>query len=1079
MFQKLLIANRGEIAIRVARTASERGIATVTVYSKDDAASPHVGYGTVSQALAGSGPAAYLDIEGVVAAARAQGCDALHPGYGFLSENAALARACAEAGIAFVGPSPDQLALFGDKTQALALARRCGVPVIEGTAAGITLEEAEAFLAAQDSGGAIMLKAVSGGGGRGMRAVEDAGDLAGAFARCRSEALRAFGNDGLYAERLMRGARHIEVQIAGDGGEVVHFGERECTLQRQNQKLVEIAPAPNLDPALRQQLHEAACRMAAASGYRNIGTFEFLVDRDGLFAFIEANPRLQVEHTVTEEVLGCDLVGIQLDLAAGSSLAELGLSQGAIGTPRGFAMQLRVNMETMDADGLPQPEAGTITAFDAPGGPGVRVDGFAQVGYRTAANFDSLIAKLIVTAPGDFPALVARARRAMGELRIAGVPTNLAFLRALLDRPEVLANAVTTRFIADHIGEILAVLPPSAAEAEVQARPDEHGWIAVPAPMTGVVASLAVAEGTPVHAGMEIAVVEAMKMEHALRAETAGIVRAVRHGAGTQVARGETIVLIEPQDVAIAAGDACGALDLDRIRDDLAAVRSRQAQTLDEGRPGAVERRRARGQRTARENVADLLDDGSFVEYGQLAVAYRHSRYSADELLASSPADGFVAGLGTVNADSHGAAAASVAVGAYDATVQAGTLGHMNHKKADRLFDLAGERGIPLVLFAEGGGGRPREDPVTITGLNSPTFLKLAKRSGKVPVVGVVSGRCFAGNAALLGLADVIIATRDSTIGMAGPALIEAAGLGSFTPEEVGPIAVQTRNGVVDIAVADEAEAVVAARQYLSYFQGPLADWEEHDPRLLRHAVPENRLRAYDVREVGRLIADAGSWLELRGAFGQAYVTALARIGGRPVGVIANNPLFNAGAIDSPASDKAARFLRLCDAFGLPVLSLIDTPGIMVGPEAEATGLVRHSARLFAAAAALRVPLFAVVLRKAYGLGGAAAAGGYFQAPFFTIAWPTGEMGGMGLEGSVALGYKRELEAIADPTERQALFERRVAVRYEKGKASFVASYFEIDAVIDPAETRQWLLRGLDATAATSGRWQGGFIDTW
>jgi acetyl-CoA carboxylase carboxyltransferase component len=477
--------------------------------------------------------------------------------------------------------------------------------------------------------------------------------------------------------------------------------------------------------------------------------------------------------------------------------------------------------------------------------------------------------------------------------------------------------------------------------------------------------------------------------------------------------------------------------------------------------------------------VADLLDPGSFAEYGQLAVSYRHSRFSADELLDSSPADGFVAGLGTVNAERYGGRAASVAVGAYDASVMAGTLGHMNHKKADRLFDLAEERRIPLVLFAEGGGGRPREDPVTITGLNSPTFFKMARLSGKVPTVAIVSGRCFAANAALAGLADVVIATRDSTIGMAGPALIEAAGLGAFTPEEVGPIDVQTRAGVVDIAVADEAEAVVAAKRYLSYFQGADAEGEAHDPRLLRHAVPENRLRAYDTREVGQLIADAGSWLELRPAFGKAYVTALARIEGRPVGVIANNPLFNAGAIDSPAADKAARFLRLCDAFGLPVLSLIDTPGIMVGPEAEATGLVRRSARMFAAAAALRVPMFAVVLRKAYGLGGAAAAGGYFQAPFFTVSWPTGELGGMGLEGSVRLGYKRELEAIADPAERQRHFEARVAKRYEKGQASFVASFFEVDAVIDPAETRAWLLRGLDATASHTHRWQGGFVDTW
>jgi acetyl/propionyl-CoA carboxylase alpha subunit len=1081
VLRKLLIANRGEVAIRIARTAAERGIAAVTVHSQDDAASPHAGRGNASHALPGSGAAAYLDVAQIVAAARSHGCDSLHPGYGFLSENPALARACEEAGIAFVGPPPGLLELLGDKTRARTLAQDCGVPVIEGTPGPVTLAEAEAFLQAQGPGGAIMLKAVAGGGGRGMRAVGSADDLAAAYARCRSEALRAFGHDGIYAERLIRNARHIEVQVAGDGGAMVHLGERDCTLQRQHQKLVEIAPAPGLPAALREALLDAACRMARACGYRNIGTFEFLVNRDtGAFAFIEANPRLQVEHTVTEEVFGIDLVGIQLDIAAGSSLAQIGLTQAAIGAPRGHAIQMRINLEAMAAQGTPRPGTGTITAFDPPGGPGVRVDHFGQVGYRTSASFDSLLAKLIVAAPGDFAAALARARRALGEFRIEGPQTNLAFLRALLARPEVAAGNVSTATIADRLDAILAAMPaPEPRTGADAVLPGEHGWTALPAPMSGLVSSLAVAEGDEVRPGMEIAVIEAMKMEHVVHAAAGGIVRTVVQPAGSLVGEGDPVLLIEPMDLAAGAAQAAAAADPDHVRPDLAAVRERQARTLDAARSAAVERRRGRGQRTARENVADLLDPGSFAEYGQLAVAWRHSRHSADELLDMTPADGFVAGLGTVNAATFGAPAASVAVGAYDATVMAGTLGHMNHKKADRLFDLARERRIPVVLFAEGGGGRPREDPVTITGLNSPTFLKFAQLGGKVPLVGIVSGRCFAANAALLGLADVIIATADSTIGMAGPALIEAAGLGSFTPEEVGPIAVQTRSGVVDIAVADEAEAVATAKQYLSYFQGATPDWEEHDPRLLRHAVPENRLRAYDVREVGHLIADAGSWLELRPAFGQAYVTALARIAGRPVGVIANNPLFNAGAIDSPAADKAARFLRLCDAFGLPVVSLIDTPGIMVGPDAEATGLVRRSARLFAAAAALRVPMFAVVLRKAYGLGGAAAAGGYFQAPFFTVAWPTGELGGMGLEGSVRLGYRRELDAIADPAARQALFEQRVAVRYEKGKASFVASFFELDAVIDPAETRQWLRRGLDATAASAGTWQGGFIDTW
>lgn len=1086
MIRKLLIANRGEIAIRIARTACERGIETVTLYSLDDAESLHANFGTSAYALQGRGAAAYLDIDQIVTAAKAHGCDALHPGYGFLSENAGLARACSQSDITFIGPEPETLELYGDKTQAKALARACGVPVIEGTDGPVSLEQARVFLAAQGKGGAIMLKAVAGGGGRGMRQVASAEELPQAFARCQSEAKRSFGNDAVYAERLIRRARHIEVQVVGDGRYVVHMWERDCTLQRQNQKLVEIAPAPGLTDSLRLQLIDAACCMARASLYRGLGTFEFLVDLDRggddeAFAFIETNPRLQVEHTITEEVMGRDLVGIQLDIASGLTLTEIGLTQAEIGTPRGFAMQLRINMEAMDASDQPRPSSGTITEFSPPGGPGIRVDTFAHAGYRTVSSFDSLLAKLVVSSPaGSFGALVARTRRALAEFRIEGLSTNLAFLEALLSRPDIETNAVTTGFIAEHIGEILAAMPASVVAAPTAlADIDTHGWTPVAASMTGVVASLAVQEGDKVAAGAELLVLEAMKMEHVIRASVSGVVRAICNAAGAQVAEGAPLLLIEVREGLAGEEVSTRAVDLDHIRPDLAALQERRARTLDEHRPKAVERRRGRGQRTARENIADLLDPDSFLEYGQLAVAYRHSRHTPDELLDISPADGFIAGLGTVNADRFGAEAGSVAVGAYDGTVFAGTQGHVNHKKTDRLFDIAGERGIPVVLFAEGGGGRPREDPVTIAGLNSPTFLKFAQLSGKVPLVGVVSGRCFAGNAALLGLADVIIATEDSTIGMAGPALIDAAGLGTFTPEEVGPIDMQEKSGVVDIRVADEAAAVAAARHYLSFFQGAAAEWDEPDSRLLRHAVPESRMRAYDVRDAARMIADVGSWLEIRPAYGQAYVTALARIAGRPVGIVANNPLFNAGAIDSEAADKAARFLRLCDAFGLAVVTLIDTPGIMVGPEAEKTALVRRSARLFAAAAQLHVPVFAIVLRKAYGLGAMAAAGGNFQAPFFTVSWPTGELGGMGLEGSVRLGYKNELEAIADPAERQAFFEERVAIRYEKGKASFAASYFELDAVIDPAETRTWIVRGLDATASSHGRWRGGFIDTW
>ncbi len=744
-------------------------------------------------------------------------------------------------------------------------------------------------------------------------------------------------------------------------------------------------------------------------------------------------------------------------------------------------MQLRINMETMDAGGRSLPTGGTLDTFNPPGGPGVRVDTFAYPGYQTVARFDSLLAKLIVTTGNaDFGTLLGRARRAAGEFDIVGVDTNLPFLCQLLSHPAVAANEVTTRFIATHIDELLPAAGPGASEQveSVDAGPGDN-VTRVTAPLFGVISLVKVNTGDVVAAGTELLLVEAMKLEHEICAPHDGTVVEVLATAGDTVQQGQVTVVMDSSDSGNSIGAATEDVDLDTIREDLQLVRERIGETLDDHRPQAVERRRSRGQRSARENIADLCDDNGFIEYGQLAVAYLHARKSDEELRATTPADGFITGIGSVNGEHFGADNSQVAVGCYDATVMAGTQGHKNHQKADRLFDLAREHKMPLVLFAEGGGGRPREDPVTIAALENTNFRKLAQLSGKVPILGIVSGRCFAGNAALLGLADVIIATENSNIGMAGPALIEAGGLGHFTPEDIGPIDVQHGNGVVDIRVEDEAAAVSAARQYLSYFQGAVTDWEAGDSRRLRHVVPENRLRAYDVRHVIDLIADTASVLELRSAFGKAYVTALIRVEGKPLGVIANNPKFNAGAIDSDSADKAARFLRLCDAHGLPVLSLIDTPGIMVGPEAERTGLVRHSARLFATAASMTVPLFAIVLRKAYGLGGAAAAGGHFKAPFFTIAWPTGELGGMGLEGAVQLAYKKELEAIEDSDERQAFFAERVASRYRKGKAVFIASYFELDAVIDPAETRSWIVKGLRATATSTGKGSGRFIDTW
>jgi acetyl/propionyl-CoA carboxylase alpha subunit len=1088
-FPALLIANRGEIAIRIAQACADLGIRSVAVFAEDDNACLHTRKADLAVALAGRGVAAYLDMDQLITIAREQGCTAIHPGYGFLAENAEFARRCQEAGLTFVGPTPETLQLFGDKAAARDLAERCDVPLVPGVNHAVTLEQAAAFLADH---GSMMLKALAGGGGRGMRAVDDPAQLAEAFARCASEAQGAFGNAALYVEKRVRRARHIEVQVLGDGsGTVSHLWERDCSLQRRHQKLVEIAPSPDLDAGTRDAIIASALRLAAEVQYRGIGTFEFLLDLDqpGRFYFMEANPRVQVEHTVTEQVTGVDLLHAQLHLAAGRSLAELNLL-----TPpatKGYAVQVRLNLEALLADGSARPSTGVLGAYQPPSGPGLRVDGCGYAGYAVSPAYDSLIAKLIASA-SDYPGALRRAYRGLCEFRIDGVASNLHLLQNLLHCEAVITNQVDTTYVERHLSELLAAREQAhphryfatdaalhSAKASVDAPP---GTLALSAPSAGVLVSLAVAEGDAVAAGQRIAVLEAMKMEFEVKAEHSGIVRALAVAPGDAIGEGQALAFLEPAEVDGLAEHGEQAVDLAHIRADLAEVLERHARLTDTRRPDAVAKRRRTGQRTVRENLADLLDDGSFIEYGAMALAAQRRRRSPEELLQLSPADGLVAGIGTVNAASFGAEAARCMAIAYDYTVFAGTQGVMNHKKTDRMLALAEQWRLPVVLFAEGGGGRPGDtDFVGVAGLDCHTFVAMARLSGLVPTVGVVSGRCFAGNAALLGCCDVIIATRNATIGMAGPAMIEGGGLGSFTPEQVGPTSVQGPNGVIDILVEDEAEAVAVAKQYLGYFQGAVSDWQCSDSRELRHVIPENRLRVYDLRKVIELLADEGSVLELRRQFAPGLITALIRIEGKPFGLIANNPAHLGGAIDAVAGDKAARFLQLCEAHDLPVVSLCDTPGFMVGPDAEKQATVRHVSRLFVTAASLTVPFFTLVLRKGYGLGAQAMAAGSFHSPLFTAAWPSGEFGAMGLEGAVRLGFAKELAAQPDDAARQALFDKLVTKAYDNGKALNMASYLEIDAVIDPADSRAWLLRGLNAAPRPPRRdgKKRPFVDTW
>ncbi|MEZ5043800.1 MAG: carboxyl transferase domain-containing protein [Saprospiraceae bacterium] len=582
-------------------------------------------------------------------------------------------------------------------------------------------------------------------------------------------------------------------------------------------------------------------------------------------------------------------------------------------------------------------------------------------------------------------------------------------------------------------------------------------------PLPGIVVEIKVKAQQLVSKGQPLLVVEAMKMENAINCTADGIVQQLLVKEGDVISKGQVLMLFQRRAGAAEIQIFQKEIDLDHISEDLKALQDRTKNLLDESRPAAVAKRRAKGQLTARENIALLCDEDSFFEYGGFTVAAQRSRRTEEDLIKNTPADGLVTGTASINKTLFEGKEQPCLVMAYDYTVLAGTQGMFNHFKMDRMLTVAAKNKLPIVLFAEGGGGRPGDvDVQTIAGLHIMTFFEYAKLEGVVPRISIVSGYCFAGNAALAGTSDIIIATANTSIGMGGPAMVEGGGLGRFHPQEIGPAEVQSLNGVIDILVADEPAAILVAKQYLSYFQGNVLQWEAEDQRLLRQLVPANRKSVFDIRKVIATVADKGSVLEIGGTYAKDMYTGLIRVEGRAMGVIANDAQHQAGAITSEGAEKAARLLTLCDQFDIPILSLVDTPGIMVGPEAEKSGTVKHAAKLFTTGARLKVPFFAIVLRRGYGLGAMAMTRGSFHAADFIVSWPSAEFGAMGLEGAIRLGYSKELAAITDPEQREAAYEQMLAQAYERGKPINMAAFLEIDGVIDPADSRAWLLSGLN-----------------
>ena len=1129
----LLIANRGEIAQRITRAAAESEIKTVALKVPGDEAALHVASADEAVVVP-----SYLATSEIVDAAVRSKCDAIHPGYGFLSESAELARMCEDAGIQFIGPRSETIALLGDKVAARALAQSVGVPTAAGTAKPCADPAAvRDAMATEGLLYPIFLKAVGGGGGRGMRIVESDAHLDKIFETCSREAAVGGNVDGLFVESMVQSARHIEVQLLGDGdGNLVHLFERDCSVQRNRQKMVEASPALGLHPETRERLFEYALRIGNACGYRSAGTCEFLIPGSapsgGAAAaaaaapvFLEFNPRIQVEHTVTEEATGIDLITAQLRIALeGATLPSLQLTQERIRLVNGGAMQARIAMTK---------PGGRIQALSEPGGHGVRVDSALYSGYTPNGSYDPLLLKIIARGDGgggggggaDADAVassrgweLARRRllRAVNELHLGDeVQTNVDDVMRVLtsdtfrkgewdtcmldNEDEASSAGATTTTRAPAAVAAAAAGSSSRSSAKTSAtsaneppRPAPHGCEWVYAPLDGQVldASDAARQGDGVVMGGSLLVLSSMKMEHIVPSPSDGVLMDVIVRPGEHVRRGQAVALIQhgeqsqQQEVVVAEEEETKG---GGMRADLSRVLKERHRTTDDGRIDGekeggkfsqrVGSRHAAGQLTARENVSALLDEGlPFLEYGRFAVAAQSGRLSVDELRERTPADGLITGVGSINQDAFGPSRSKVSVIAYDATVLAGTQGYFNHRKLDRMLEVTHTQRLPLVLYAEGGGGRPGDtdvDPIANSLLAVSSFRHFAKLSGRTPLIGLASGYCFAGNAALLGLCDVIIATKTANIGMAGPAMIAGGGLGMVKPTAIGPATEGYENGVVDLLVETEAEGAQVARRYLSYFQGKLSGdtsgWAAHDQSTLRDAVPSNRKRTYKMTPIIETLCDVDTFLELRGGYAGGVITGLGRVSGHPLGILANNPMSSlGGAVDSDGALKASRFMELCDSFGLPLLFLCDTPGFMVGVEHERTGAVRKLSRMFSVGSSLKVPSFTIVTRKAYGLGAMAMMGGQAvgENNTFHISWPTAEAGPMNLEGAVSLGFAKELKKAREEKGVEGeskLFNKLLAGGYERAQALSTARTLETDDVIDPAESRQWIVSGLEA----------------
>ncbi len=1090
MFKRVLIANRGEIAIRIARAAASLGVDSVAVFTRPDSMSLHTKLADAAREIGGDAISGYLDVEAIIAAAKASGSDSVHPGYGFLSENTFFAERCKAEGLHFIGPSPKSLKLFGDKVAARAFAQAQGIPVIPGTPAQSSAEEAKE--SAKTIGYPVMLKASAGGGGRGMRVVTKADEMDDAFARCQSEAEAAFGDRAVFLEKIVPRPRHIEVQVLGDGKGVVHLYERDCSVQLRNQKVVEVAPAPNLDGGLRQRILDDAVKLARAAEYENAGTVEFLVNPETAeHFFIECNPRIQVEHTITEQVTGFDLVEAQFRIAAGATLAALGLAdQKAVGTPRGFAVQARVVAQG----------TGTLSAYREPTGPGVRVDACGYVGLAPPPQFDPLLAKLICqsSSSGCFASAVDRTRRALDEFHIVGVPTNGDQLRAILAHPEFRAGNARTTLLAE------AIEPAKAKTGAIQfldqqvaglgrgrgagappprPLPVPTGHEAIESPHAGSVVAINAREGSEVKAGDLLFVVSAMKMETSVAAPCSGTIATLAQLAvGDVVDGGRILAVIKPaagatRTAPVPAADEGWTPMLDK----LVALQEIAHKRLAPGSkdPGVV-RQRNRRKLTCRERIDGLLDPGSFREVGSLA---GFATFDEDGNVAEFTPASHVGGQGRIDDR-------PCIVCADDFTSRGGHADGAIGHKSRYLDQLSIELRTPSIRLLDGssGGGSvatmvPKQDgsasakestgaikagrPRVVGGGGSflpghlgSTFY--TEQLASVPVVNVLLGSVVGIGAAKAVLGHFSVMVRDiSQLFVAGPPVVSHAMGYDVTKEDLGGWHIHCRNGSVDNLAESEEEAMAQTRRFLSYLPSSVyeappvatsADPADRREEELLTLVPRKRTATFDIRRAIRLLADKDSFFEIGPLWGTDQVTGLVRMNGYPMGVIASDSRHvNGGALTADGCDKLKRHLDVCDLFHLPVLNLVDNPGFAVGIEHEIAGTIRKGGEWMVAFAQVTVPIFTVLMRRSFGV-----AGNNYATPRSAasarVTWPSADVGGIPPEGGIEAAYKRQLAEAADPAALRAEINARIeSVRGPIGPLN----RFEIEEMIDPRDTRR------------------------